>query len=225
MRSGSRNGSKKEIGYQTMSKTEKVPSTPDPYAEERKAAEAAAKKIRFSEYVPVPTTRGFPQQYKHNIVEGAEPNDYTIPYDPKSLLTSTWRGFVITEDRHGTRYVPVQMTYEQLQGCWKDEIVAWDTRSSQAERIEREFTADAFTLRRSCWSDETPREKLSRFLAARADGDKAPGHYLSSLIRRMTNATLREVFIEVIEHGYLPSRKTSEADTLVKALLASLTEV
>jgi hypothetical protein len=194
-------------------------------AEALVAAEQA-KKLRFSERKPVPTTKGFPQQYKHHITEGAYPNDYTIPYDPKSLEKTVWRGFLITEDRHGTRYVPVQMSYDQLQDVWVDEIVAWDTRSTQAERIEREFTADAFTLKRNCWANDSPRDRLKTFLANRGEGDKAPGHYMSYLIRRLPIATLREVFMEVITHGYLgPNRKTSEADGLVKALLASLTEV
>lgn len=207
-----------------MSKPAQQPK-PDPLARERAVAAEQAAALRFSERRPIATMKGRPQQYEQHVTAGAHPNDYTIPYDPASLKDTIWRGFVLCEDRHGSRYVPVQLTYEQLQTVWRDEIVAWDTRASQAERIEREFTADAFTLRQGCWSERTLREQFSTWAKRRGDGDKAPGHYMSHVIRRLERGTLREVFAELAAAGFLGALTPGDSDACTTKLLASLTVV
>lgn len=209
-----------------MSKPAPQPAAkPDPYAAERAASVEANKHVCFSERVPIPTMKGRPQQYEQHVIAGAYPNDYTIPYDPASLRESVWRGFVLCEDRHGSRYVPVQLTYDQLQTVWRDEIVAWDTRASQAERIEREFTADAFTLRQGCWSERSLREQFSAWAKRRGDGDKPPGHYMSHVIRRLEARTVREVFAELAAAGFLGGLAPGDSDACTTKLLASLTVV
>jgi hypothetical protein len=211
------------------------PATVDPLAAERAAAAEAAKQIRYAEpkqlaAVPLAEKRipyaKKPSNYLAPIIAGAHANDFTIPYDPASLTQTQWRGFVICEDKHGTRYVPVQMTYAQLQEVWRDEIVAWDTRVSQAERIEREFTSDVFTLKQGCWAERSPREQFSVWAKRRADGDKAPSHYMSHLIRtKLTASTVREVFAELAAAGFLGHYTPGDSDALTTRLLASLTVV
>jgi len=192
---------------------------------EKAVAEEQAKHIRFSERKPVPTMAGRPQMYEQHVIAGANPNDYTIPYDSASLKDSVWRGFVLCEDRHGSRYVPIQMTYEQLQEVQRDEIVAWDTRSSQAERIEREFTSDAFTLRRGCWDNRTDRERFADWVKRRGDGDKPPGHYMSGIIRKLPPDQVRAAFTEAATVGFLGAYKPSDVERWCAALFASLTVV
>lgn len=197
----------------------------DPLALERARTAEAAAQIRFSERVPIPTPRGKPQMFKQHVTAGARPNDYSIPYDPASLRDSVWRGFALCEDRHGSRYVPVQLTWAQLQAVWRDELVGWDTRASQAERIEREFTADAFTLRTGCWAERSLREQFSVWAKRRGDGDKPPGHYMSHVVRRLERGTVREVFAELAAAGFLGSATPGDAEAMTAKLLASLTVV
>lgn len=197
----------------------------DPLDAERAAAEVAASQIRFSERVPIPTPRGKPQMFKQHVTAGARPNDYSIPYDPASLRDSVWRGFALCEDRHGSRYVPVQLTWAQLQAVWRDELVGWDTRASQAERIEREYTSDVFTLKQGCWAERSLREQFSTWAKRRGDGDRAPGHYMSHVIRRLERGTVREVFAELAAAGFLGTATPGDAEAMTAKLLASLTVV
>lgn len=215
-----------------MSKPAARAPAPDPLVEERRVAAEQAKALRFRDPVQLPGVPKAeqrlrydqkPQNYHAPIVAGAHGNDFTVPYDPASLAQTVWRGFVLCEDKHGTRYVPVQMTYAQLQEVWRDEIVAWDTRVSQAERIEREFTADVFTLKQGCWAERSPREQFSTWAKRRADGDKAPGHYMSHLIRtKLTKETVREVFAELAAAGFLGHYAPGDSDFLTARLRDSL---
>lgn len=198
----------------------------DPLAAERATAAEAAKHIRYSERVPIPVGKGQKPRFEEHVIAGAHGNDFTIPYDPATMKDTVWRGFVICEDRLGCRYVPVQLTYAQLLAVWRDEPLAWDTRASQAERIERELTSDVFTLRQGCWAERSPREQFSIWAKRRADGDRAPGHYMSHIIRtKLTPATVREVFAELAFAGFLGALVPGDAQRLTDALLSQLTVV
>lgn len=96
-----------------------------------------------------------PRPMSH-VVEGNEGHDFSprLPSDPNA---GHWYGFVLKEDRLGARYIPVVLPWEVVRAHAAVDLEnpsnlnQWDTRVSQAMRIEREITSDAFTLKSGIW--------------------------------------------------------------------------
>jgi hypothetical protein len=110
--------------------------------------------FKFQAEAPIPMGRGKPAKILDHVVQSPTNPWEFGPRLPADVNAGIWRGFMLKEDRLGSRYLPVAMPWEVVEKYCVDPsgLNMWDTRVSQASRIEGEIVNDIFTLWAGPWA-------------------------------------------------------------------------